>query len=250
MRTGHRPLVMFAGIVVVWVGGSFLRAEETTEQMIANLKAKAVAVKTVRADLKMSMAIMGQKMTMAGPVLIAPPGKARIEMSMDMGLMKMDQVIVADGTTVWTYQPTLKMAHRIDAAKVAAETGIEQVGQQGNDLTQPFAGLAPESIKLVRADKLAGNEVHVFEGVPAMPNLPQIPFKPAKTEVWVGAEDGLLRKSVMFDADGKEMMSQAYENIEVNVEIPAEKFQFTPPEGIQVMDMTDGVLNMLKMMKP
>ena len=244
---GWIPAVM-AAIVLSSVGGG-VRAEETTEQVLARLKAKVGEVKTVRADLKMTMAIMGQTITMEGTALIATPDKSRMEMSMNLGAIKMDQTIVSDGTTVWTYQPMLKMAHKIDAKKVAAETGIEQAGQQSSDLTKPLAGLVPESVKLVRTETVGGVESYVFEGAPAMPKMPQIPFKPAKIEVSVGAEDGLLRKSVMFDADGKEMMSQTYDNIEVNVELPEEKFQFTPPEGVQVSDMTEGVLNMLKTMK-
>jgi outer membrane lipoprotein-sorting protein len=249
MSTVCWRLATLVGAIVICAGGGLLQAEETTEQIIATLKAKTEAVKTVRADLRMTMTVMGQAIAMEGPVLAASPGKSRIEMSVKIGPMKMDQIIISDGVTAWTYQPMLKMVHRIDVAKVAAETGVEQAGQQGNDLTRPFASLPEKNIEQGRTERLAGIEVHVFEGTPAMPNLPQIPFKPAKVKIWVGTEDGLLRKSIMFDADGKEMMSQAYDNIEVNVEISEETFQFTPPDGVQVVDMTDGVLNMLKTMK-
>ncbi len=249
MRTMRwRMFTVMAAVGAASFGG-LIRAEETTEQVVAKLKAKAGAVKTVRADLEMTMSIMGQTVKMDGKALIATPDKMHMTMAMNLGAMKMDQTIVSDGATVWTYQPTLKLAHKIDAAKVAAETGIEQAGQQTNDLTKPLAGLAPESVKLLQTEKTDGGEVFVFEGVPALPKMPQVPFKPAKMQVSVGAEDGLLRKSVMFDADGKEMMSQAYTNVEVNVDIPEDTFQFTPPEGVQVTDMTEDVLNMLKAMK-
>ncbi|MDZ7617301.1 MAG: hypothetical protein U1E05_09865 [Patescibacteria group bacterium] len=241
-------LVVMTAVVVSSVGGH-VWAEETSEQILARLKTKADAVKTVRANMKMTMAIMGQAITMEGSALIAAPGKSRMEMAMNLGGMKMDQIIVSDGATVWTYQPALKMAHRIDVVKVAAETGVEQAGQQAGDLTKPLAGLVPASVKLVRTEKVGDVEWYVFEGAPALPKMPQIPFKPAKIEVTISAEDGLLRKSVMLDANGKEMISQAYDNVEVNVDIPEERFQFTPPEGVQVTDMTEGVLNMLKTMK-
>ena len=200
MRTMRWRLFTVMAAVGAASFGGLIRAEETTEQVVAKLKAKAEAVKTVRADLEMTMSIMGQTVKMDGKALIATPDKMHMTMAMDLGAMKMDQTIVSDGATVWTYQPTLKLAHKIDAAKVAAETGIEQAGQQTNDLTKPLAGLAPESVKLLRTEKTDGGEVLVFEGVPALPKMPQVPFKPAKMQVSVGAEDGLLRKSVMFDA--------------------------------------------------
>lgn len=239
---------MVAAVAVV-VGGGVLRAEDTTEQIIADLTAKAEAVKTLRADLKMTTSIMGQTMTMEGSVLAAAPDRSRMELTMDLGVMKMDQVVVSDGTTVWTYQPAMKSAHRIDIGKVAAETGIEQTpGQQGADLMRPFAGLPPERIDRVRAEQIGDVRAHVFEGTPEVPDLPQIPFKPAKVELWVGSDDGLLRKVVMFDAQGREMISQVYENIEVDVEVPEDTFRFTPPQGVQVTDMTDSVIEMFKAM--
>ncbi|MCD5401927.1 hypothetical protein LR013_05005 [candidate division NPL-UPA2 bacterium] len=42
------------------------------------------------------------------------------------------------------------------------------------------------------------------------------------------------------------MFSQSYTNIEVNIKVADGQFKFTPPEGAQVIDMTDEVLNMMK----
>jgi outer membrane lipoprotein-sorting protein len=224
----------------------FLHGEETTEQIIAELKAKAENVETVRADLKMTTTVMAQQLTMEGSAIFSKPDRTHIEMSMDIGAMKMDQTVISDGTTVWTYQPTLRMVHKIDTAQVAAETGIEHSAQQGGDVMRPFQSLQAESIKWLRSDESEGVEIHVFEGTPAVPDLPQIPFTPAKIELWVGVEDGLLRKATMYDAEGNEVISQSYDNIEVNVDVPEEKFQFVPPEGIQVLDMTENVISMLK----
>ncbi len=242
------PVVMAAWAAAAAAGEA--RAEDTTEQIIAGLKAKAEAVKTVRADMKMTTAIMGQTMTMEGSLLAAAPQKSRMEMSMNIGPMKVKQVMISDGTTAWTYLPLMKVVQKIDMAKLAAETGVDQKGQHGADLTAPFAGLRAEGARHVRTEEVDGVEAHLFEGEPNLPERMQIPFQPAKVAIWVGAEDGLLRKSVMYDADGKPMISQEYSNIEVNVDAPDEKFQFTPPEGSQVTDMTDGVINMLKAMEP
>jgi outer membrane lipoprotein-sorting protein len=238
-----------AALAVLITGGGLLQAAETPEQIIADLTEKAEAVETVRAHLTMTMAMMGQKMTMTGPVLVAKPRRSRIETSMDLGRMKMEQIVISDGSTIWTYQPTLKMVHKIDAEKVAAATGMDDAAQTGGDIMQPLRGLEPKSIKLLRTEQIDEANAYVLEGSPRVANMPQLPFRPERIRIWIEADHGLLRKVVMFDAEGAEMMSQNYDNIEVNVDVPDEKFQFTPPEGVQVLDMTEGVINMLRGLK-
>ena len=75
---------------------------------------------------------------------------------------------------------------------------------------------------------------------------PTAPLAPAKMELWIGADDGLVRKIVMFDGQGAEMISQSYKNVELNPKVLDKEFEFTPPEGVQVMDMTEQTLNMMK----
>jgi outer membrane lipoprotein-sorting protein len=235
-------------LLTLVMGGGFLRAEETSEQVLAELKGKAESVESLSADMEMTTTMMGRKITMEGTMLFKKPRKTYVDMSVDMGVMKLQQIVISDGETVWNYQPTLKMASKIDVEKVIAATGIEKAGQNTSDITQPFQGLQPESIKLVDTKELDGRKVYVFEGKPQMAEMPQIPFKPAKIQVWVGDETGLLRKVVMLNEEGNEMMTQAYDNIQLNVEVPEDKFQFTPPEGVQVMELTEGTINMMKSM--
>lgn len=65
-------------------------------------------------------------------------------------------------------------------------------------------------------------------------------------EIWIGADDGVLRKMIMLDKEGKEMMSQSYTNIQLGIEVADSQFEFTPPEGSQVVDMTEGTIGMMK----
>ena len=44
-------------------------------------------------------------------------------------------------------------------------------------------------------------------------------------------------------------MTQSYSNIQTNVEMDDSLFEFTPPEGAQIMDMTEPTINMMKQMK-
>ncbi|NLY02782.1 MAG: outer membrane lipoprotein carrier protein LolA [Rhodopirellula sp.] len=238
------------GVLALTLPPTNLRAEETAEQVIEKLKSKVESVETGRADLKMATTMMGRKINMEGDVVFAKPGKMRMKISTDLGMMKMDQIIVSDGATIWTYQPTMKMVSKIDVAKLAAATGKEDAAQQqSGDITQPLKGLQPDSIKLLRTEESDGAKTYVFEGSPQTAGMSKVPFQPAKMQVWVGAEDGVLHKMVMLDEKDNEMLSQTYENIKLGIDVPAGTFEFTPPEGVQVMDMTEGTINMIKTMK-
>lgn len=240
-----------AGLCVAVVAmTSLLQAEETAQEAIEQLKSKAKSVESGSADLKITTTMMGQQVAMDGKLLFESPDKIHMDIDMSMGSMKMEQVTVSNGNTVWTYQPMMKMVSKIDLEKVAAATGIKRAGQQNSgEIAKPFAGLEPDSIKLVGSREIDGAKADLFEGKPQMANMPNMPFKFAKVEILVGAEDGLLHQMTMLDQDGKPVMSETYSNIKTNVQIPAGTFEFTPPQGVQVMDMTEGTTAMIKAMQ-
>jgi outer membrane lipoprotein-sorting protein len=197
---------------------------------------------------------MGQAMTSKGRMILRKPDRTYTEMETDMGVMKMKQIMVSDGKWMWMHQPAMNMITKIDMAKLAAATkgapGAAPAATGGADLTKPLLMFDQATVKLLRTDTLEGTDVYVFEGempkgAVGAPQM-QIPFLPAKMQAWVSAGDGLLRKMVMLDKEGKETMTQTYSNIVLNKDYPDSQFQFTPPAGAQVMDMTEGALNMMK----
>lgn len=237
-------------VLALSMGAALVQAEENAQQVIDKLKSKAESAQSASADMQMTTTMMGQNITMKGTMLFQAPKKNRMEIDMSLGNMKMQQTIVSDGKTVWTYQPTMKMVSKIDLEKVIAATGVDKAGQQASsDITSPFGAFKPDTVKLLGAEELGGVKTEVFEGMPQTAELPNMPFKFSKMKIWVGADDGLLRKMVWFDENAKEMMSQTYDNIQTGIDIPASKFEFTPPVGVQVMDMTEGTINMIKSMK-
>lgn len=237
-------------VLTLSLGAALLQAEESVQQVIDKLKGKAESAQSASADLQMTMTMMGQNITMRGKMLFQAPKKNRMEIDMDLGNMKMQQTVVSDGKTVWTYQPMIKMVSKIDLEKVIAATGVDKAGQQASsDITKPFGSLKPDTVKLLGTEELDGVKAVVFEGMPQTGELPNMPFKFSKMKIWVRADDGLLHKMVWFDENGKEIMSQTCVNIQTGIDIPASKFEFTPPEGVQVMDMTEGTINVIKSMK-
>ena len=117
------------------------------------------------------------------------------------------------------------------------------------DISRPFKLFEPESISHVRTEEIDGGKACVFRGLPEKSDRKKTFFSPAQIELWIGADDGVIRKMVFLNEEGTEIMSQSYTNIQLNVEAADSQFEFTPPEGVQVADMTEGTVNMMREMK-
>lgn len=94
------------------------------------------------------------------------------------------------------------------------------------------------TLKVLPDDKVDGMECFVLEGTPK--DTEGSPY--ATTTMWFRKADAIPSKMVGKDKDGKEVYSYHLTDIKVNEDIPADKFKFTAPEGVEVMDMTGGAV--------
>ncbi len=246
---GLKLTVIAAIIILALAGPNGIRAEKSTEQIIADLESKASTVTSYSADMAMTMSMMGQEMTTNGKYVFKTPDKIWMETEIDMGAMKMKQIFISDGKTAWAYQPTMKMVTKIDMEKITAEMKGSGMGQKPGDISKPFQGFDKESISFDRTDTVGGEKVYVFKGTPKSGYMQKLPVTISKMEMWIGADNGLAMKMAMFNEEGAEILTQTYSNIELNIEVDESRFEFTPPEGVKVMDMTEGSMNMIKEMQ-
>lgn len=87
-------------------------------------------------------------------------------------------------------------------------------------------------LKLLPDEKVDGADCHVIEvTLKAQPNTKSINY--------FRKADGITAKSVTMEG-GKQVGSMTTSDIKVNPDIPAERFVFKAPEGVQVQDMTGG----------
>ena len=69
--------------------------------------------------------------------------------------------------------------------------------------------------------------------------IKDLPF--SKLKIWVDTDTGLERKTVFYDSEGKEVLNRSYENISVNIPMSDNEFAFSPPEGVEIVEMTEEV---------
>jgi len=241
-------IVVVIFIVVLFISTGFAIADQKTEELMSKIQAKAKTINSYRADLTMNMEMMGQKIVYTGNLSFKKPHKSKMEINGKIGPMDMKQIIISDGKMAWTYQPNMNMVQKIDLEKIIAETG-DNSKQKNGDPSNPFQSLKRDSIIYIRTEKIDDKDVYLFQGVPEIQDTQDISLIPEKVEIGIYADNGMLSKMVMFNKEGKEMMSQVYSNIRLNLEIPDSEFEFTPPEGVQVMDMTEGTIETMKQMQ-
>jgi outer membrane lipoprotein-sorting protein len=150
--------------------------------------------------------------------------------------------------------PSMNMATKMDMKKIKA-AGKNQPGMGGSgDITKPFEGLSEDKIKYIEEKDSSEGSVYVFEAQPdfgsqMQPGGPPSQMLPEKIIVWLSTDTGLPVKTIMIGKNGATMMEQNYSDFQINPDIDESAFEFTPPEGVQVMDMTEGAMNMMHQMQ-
>ncbi len=218
--------------------------------VVQAIRDRVQGITRYRQDMHQTINMMGQSMTMRG-TMVFDGDKMRMEMVMPPANMK--QVIVSDGKTTYTHLPMMNMVQKIDNARVQAALG-ERFGEfSGHSMTgpqmDPFHGMATESVRFLGHETRNGERMYVLQGEmqeqmkrmmgAAMP-------VPERIRFWISVEDGMPRQSIFYGAGDTEMLRQEYTSVEVDPHLDPELFRFVPPEGAQVMDMTDSAISMMR----
>jgi outer membrane lipoprotein-sorting protein len=229
--------------------------DSETRRKLDEVAAKVAGIKNYKVDTKMETQMMGQTMTTTGEMTFQKPNKMRMTTTMDMmGGMTMKQEMVVSDDIAWTYMPMMNMATKMDMKKLKA-MGEEQFGMAKDaDITTPFAGFPEDKIKYIEEKETDDGAVYVFEAKPSFGAMqpegsPVSQMLPETMIIWIDVDTGLPAKIIMKTKDDTTMMEQAYSNFRINVEIDESEFEFTLPEGVQVMDMTEGAMNMMQQMQ-
>jgi len=238
---------------IIFAAAASAQTNSKTTQMLEEVAGKTADIASYKVDTKMESQMMGQAMIMNGEMAFKKPNKMHMKTTSNM-MGGMTQEIFTSGDIVWTYMPMMKMATKMDLSKMGAQNSQRAGMADQADITKPFAGFPKENVKYIETKKVGGREVYVFEATPDFggqmpPGQPTPQMFPEKIIFWLDADTGLPSKVTMVGKDGKTMMEQTYSNFRINIPIDDSEFEFTPPEGVQVMDMTEGALNMMKQMQ-
>jgi hypothetical protein len=95
----------------------------------------------------------------------------------------------------------------------------------------------------VRDEDLDGEPCKVFEG---KERNPKAGAQPKTTRVWFSMKDGMVRRIQEVDAASQTITDMRISNIEANPPLPMSRFDYTPPAGVPVIDMTEMLKQMME----
>jgi outer membrane lipoprotein carrier protein len=160
----------------------------------------------------------GRKTSLGGEVLFKKPGRMRWNY-----MQPEAKSYVADGSTLWLYEPEDKQAFKQDLKSSQLPAALAFLTGQGNltaefDVTTagptPYGGPADYVLSLVPKQPQAQVKSILFVVDPATFNV---------------------RESVITDAQGN-VNDMLFSDIRVNTGIPDATFHFSPPAGTRVID--------------
>lgn len=248
----RKAAVLYMVFVVLSVYSAMAAAPAdpaATKAAIEAVKAAAGTLTTMEADQTISMDIMGMAMTLKGHLAVLKPDFVKFNMEPvlpagqsgqhDMMAAMMKMTVYMDNTTVWIHMPDANMVQKFDKSVYQDGSGQGMNLQAGSDPSKVLEDLDPETIQLVGEETLDGASCFIFQGkLPKPANASEAGLLPESMKIWIGKSDGLARKTEAYQADGKLAMAATLTAIKTGVPLAPASFTFTPPAGVQVMDMT------------
>jgi outer membrane lipoprotein-sorting protein len=218
---------------------AFAQQDATTQEKLAEIESKVSDIKSYNVSMKVEMEMMGQKVISESQISFKRPEKVR----MTTKTRGMTDEIYSTGDLMWTYMPAQQKAVKVNLRRVKfVRNDKGAMGGQAN-ITDPFKDLPKDAVKYIEAKETDEGKVYIFEATPDLGG--QSPqgasgrqMLPEKIIVWINSETGLPTKTTTIGKNGDTMMEQTYSDFQINPVIDDSEFEFTPPKGVRVVDMT------------
>lgn len=185
----------------------------TAQDIIQNVQNTYKDISDAKASFTQIIKYTSSKsQTSSGTLYIKKENKYRIETG--------SQIIITDGTTSWSYSDKKK------------QVVIDNYKETGNSFSpNKYLFQYPENFysDLDGSENLGGKDVYVLKLSPRENGY----VKSAK--LWVDKDDWLIKK--IFIVTDESTTTYIVKNIQLNLGISDSKFSFTPPEGVEVIDM-------------
>jgi len=193
---------------------SFAQGDNITAQdIIQNVQNTYKDIDDAKASFSQTVKYNGSKsQTSSGTLYIKKENKYRIETS--------SQILVTDGTTSWSYNPGKK------------QVVIDNYKETGNTFSpNKYLFQYPENFysDLSGTETMGGKDVYVLKLKPREGGMVK------SATLWVGKDDWLIKK--IYIQTDESTTTFNVKNIQINPGLSNSKFTFTPPEGVEVIDM-------------
>lgn len=204
---------------------SLAQQEASLPAEATELLAKAQAVTRYQAQFSLeAKGDDGEQVRLEGNMIFERPNRRRLEIRLE-GEETLSQLHVSDGQVEWQYIPAAQTAYR-------AQNPPEPPGPH-----RPFADLDLASLRFVTRSGEGAQALYEFEASPLESITEGAPVPVKTVRVSLAQKDGLVRQVVLLDDRGETVLTQRYDDVQVEIQIPAETFTFQPPAGVEVVEV-------------
>jgi outer membrane lipoprotein carrier protein len=194
-----------------------LAAALTTEEVVARVKASYAGARTFTCDVRRVTAsgMLGQRHVMRGTMVSLLPDSFRIDY-----VSPFEQSLVCNGKTVWLYTPR---NGQVIVSSVEDYAEREMLGDLIGYFERDYA------YELAGEEEVDGRATVVLGMTALSPDLPY-----PRGRLWVDLETWLPAEVELTDDVGN-TVSYRLSNVRLNVAVDRSLFEFTPPEGVEVV---------------
>jgi outer membrane lipoprotein carrier protein len=217
-------------VTIIAVGAASALHAQTPDAVMQRAASAYAQMKTVRAEFDQAITnpLTGTNVTSHGVMLRKAPNLLSVNFTDPKG----DRV-VADGKSLWVYLPS------------SAPNQVMRLPANGKST---MALVEPGELFLSSPSSrydITGNGTAVVSGrrtnvVTLVPKMENGVFRRAK--VWVDAQDNSIRQFEVIDVNGLTRLV-TITGLQMNVDIPASEFRFTPPKNARVLDSSAAMRN-------
>jgi outer membrane lipoprotein-sorting protein len=206
-----------------------VNAYSATMIVEANVSASGIGVSTTMTGPLYVQRVEGGRMRsrseLAGKVSIGP-----------LGLLKLDTRVlsVSDGETQYAEQ-RVRNTVKVVISKPGAEN---EDGKAPGGGEQKLSELVKRyDLRVLPDEVLDGRALYVLEGRPRTEEDKK-GLDVDRVLVYFDQETGIQRKMVLFNPAGETITQVMFENIQLNPQLSPSLFEYTIPEGAEVIDQT------------
>lgn len=191
-------------------------SQESAQDVMAKVRKKYESITDgeVRFTQKVVFSMARIQQETSGTLLFKKEKKYRVEFE--------DQLVVTDGTTVWSYSRSTNQVLIDDFRQNERSLSPEQI------LSAAPSAYAPT---LLGKERLGTLETIVVKLTP-----PEGTSLVKTMKIWVQEGEWLVRKAELADIHGKETTYQV-QHFRINTGIPDDRFRYTPPPGVESVDL-------------
>ena len=211
---------------------------DVTKHVLARIEELSLGIRSYKANYDLILQLKEGEVKMKGSLLYKWPEQVRNEMSVD-STPGLGQIIYLQKGISWQYLPSSKVAFREQEERLRRQFPEIFASQDLINLRSPFDLVEAGSLRFLEEERGEGDEAsYLFEGTPKKAIQIQGSLAPRLCRFRISNRDGLLRDFVMYDEGGQEIYKQHFWDVQVNLELLDEEFEFQLPDDVQIVEVT------------